>query len=197
MPGREFLELARELLAWGTLPRHWRAVIIHAYYALLLECRDALTRWGLPSLPRQQLHYKVRERLVFATHPELKQIGYALDSLAADRNRANYDLRPAPAFTTPVRARNLFQTAADALALLDAIDADPARRAAAIASIPPCAATVAARFGRVHLGPGPSGSPLPRRPQRHVGRSLAGGGEGLGVRGDRRRSGNVSSRFIG
>src|SRR2546421_103927 len=50
MPGREFLELARELLAFGTLPRHWRAVIIHTYYALLLECRDAMTRWGLPPL---------------------------------------------------------------------------------------------------------------------------------------------------
>jgi hypothetical protein len=30
MPGREFLELARELLALATLPRHWRAVVIHA-----------------------------------------------------------------------------------------------------------------------------------------------------------------------
>ena len=51
MPGREFLELARELLASGRLPRHWRAVVIHAYYALLLECRDAMTRWGLPPPP--------------------------------------------------------------------------------------------------------------------------------------------------
>ncbi len=58
MHGREFLELARELLASGTLPRHWRAVIIHAYYALLLECRDAMTRWGLPPLIRQQVHAK-------------------------------------------------------------------------------------------------------------------------------------------
>jgi hypothetical protein len=30
MPGREFLELARELLGFATAPRHWRAVIIHA-----------------------------------------------------------------------------------------------------------------------------------------------------------------------
>jgi hypothetical protein len=45
MRGREFLELARELPASGTAPRHWRAVIIHAYYALFLECREAMSRW--------------------------------------------------------------------------------------------------------------------------------------------------------
>jgi hypothetical protein len=36
MPGREFLALAQELLTFGTQARHWRAAIIHAYYALLL-----------------------------------------------------------------------------------------------------------------------------------------------------------------
>jgi hypothetical protein len=70
MPGREFLELAREVLGLATLPRHWRAVVVHAYYALLLECRDAMTRWGLPPLSRQQvLQTKpvARERVVATT----------------------------------------------------------------------------------------------------------------------------------
>jgi len=79
--GREFLDLARELLASGTLPRHWRAIIIHAYYALLLECRDAMTRWGLPPLTRQLVHAQVRLRLVFATERDLKEIGYRLEEL--------------------------------------------------------------------------------------------------------------------
>jgi hypothetical protein len=137
MPGREFLELARELLAFGTLPRHWRAVIIHAYYALLLECRDAMSRWGLPPLARQQVHAKVRLPLIYATDPDLKKIGFALEKLGDDRNPANYDLRALPLVATAASARNDVQRAIDALALLDAIDADPARRAAALASIRP------------------------------------------------------------
>jgi hypothetical protein len=137
MPGREFLALARELLALGTFPRHWRAVIIHAYYALLLECREAMSRWGLPPLPRHQVHEKVRHRLIFSTDRDLKQIGFALEHLGEDRNRANYDLRALPIFAKATNARNNVQMAIDALALLDAIDADPARRAAAVGAIRP------------------------------------------------------------
>jgi hypothetical protein len=137
MPGREFLDLARELLAFGTLPRHWRAVVIHAYYALLLECRDAQARWGLPPLTRQQVHAQVRLRLVFAKDPDLKEIGFRLEKLGRHRNAASYDLRALPLFATATDAQNDVQMATDALALLDAIDADPARRAAAIASIRP------------------------------------------------------------
>src|SRR5438477_4872514 len=93
MPGREFLELARELLALGTLPRHWRAVNIHAYYALLLECRDAMTRWGLPPLQRHQVHAQVRLRLQYASDVVLKKIGRHLEDLGQYRNRASYDMR--------------------------------------------------------------------------------------------------------
>lgn len=137
MQGREFLDLARELLAFGTFSRHWRAVVIHAYYALLLECRDAMTRWGLPQLTRQQVHAQVRLRLVFARDPDLKEIGLKLERLGLHRNAASYDLRALPLFATATAAHNDVQMAADALALLDALDADPARRAAAVASIRP------------------------------------------------------------
>jgi hypothetical protein len=137
MRGREFLELARELLTTGTQPRNWRAIIIHAYYALLLECRDAMTRWGLPPLTRHQVHAQVRLRLVYAGDPDLKKIGYKLEDLSIDRNLANYDLRALSQFASPVTAQIDVQKAVDALAMLGAIDTDPVRRAAAIASIRP------------------------------------------------------------
>jgi hypothetical protein len=121
----------------GTLPRHWRAVMIHAYYALLLECRDAMDRWGLPLLTRQQVHAQVRLRLVYATDRDLKSIGFTLEDMVKHRNNASYDLRPLPLFATAATARDDVQLAADALARLDIIDADPVRRAAAVASIQP------------------------------------------------------------
>ena len=136
MQGREFLELAQELLP-GTLPRHWRAIIIHAYYGLLLECRDVMDRWGIPPPSRNEVHAKVRLRLVYATDPDLKQIGYALEDLIQERNTANYDLRPLPMFTGPAAAQQNVQIAINALALLDAIDSDAVRQAAAAAAIRP------------------------------------------------------------
>ena len=136
MQGREFLELAKELVV-GNGPCHWRGAIIHAYYALLLECREAMNRWGLPAPTRHQIHSTIRLRLVFASHAELKNIGRDLEKLAEDRNRANYDLRPVSMFATNLIASIDLKKADDALALLDAIDADPVRRAAAIASIRP------------------------------------------------------------
>jgi hypothetical protein len=137
VPGREFLTLAREILAWGNLPRHWRSVVIHAYYAVLLECREAMTRWGLPPLVRQQVHAQVRLRLLYATNAELQEIGRKLERLGMDRNTASYDLRSSPLFATSVGAQDAVKKAEDALALLDAMDADPIRRAAGAASIKP------------------------------------------------------------
>jgi len=136
MRGREFLVLARDLLP-GRSERDWRAIIIHAYYGLLLECRDVMERWGIPPPSRQQVHAQVRLRLVYAAERDLKEIGYALERLVQERNAANYDLRSLPKYSTSAAAVLNVQEATDALALLDAIDVDPVRRAAAVASITP------------------------------------------------------------
>ena len=124
MRGRDFLDLAKELLP-GTASRHWRAVVIHAYYAILLECRDAMERWGLPALTHQQVHAQVRLRLVYATDPDLKKLGRGLEFLVPYRNRASYDLRPSLDFSSSKLAQSVVQDATSLLAILDSIDNDP------------------------------------------------------------------------
>jgi hypothetical protein len=136
MQGRAFLDLARELVK-GSAEQHWRGAVIHAYYGLMLECRDALVRWGRPVPPHQNVHHYVRQTLVFASEQDVKDIGYDVEKLAQARNRANYDLTSLPEFASDAAARTWVQRGLNALALLDAIDADPARQAAAIASLPP------------------------------------------------------------
>jgi hypothetical protein len=134
MQGKEFLVLAREIFA-GATERHWRGAAGRAYYALMLEGRDALFRWGFALPPRDNVHSFVRLRFSFPADPDLKKIGDALQDLSRLRNRADYDLSPGIFFASPLWTQRAIQSASDAIVLLDAIDGDPTRRAAAIAAI--------------------------------------------------------------
>jgi len=86
---------------------------------------------------RDNAHSWVRLRFAVAIDADLKAIAQALDDLVRLRNQASYDLRPARQFASPAEAQNAIQEAKDALALLDRIESGPARRAAAVATIPP------------------------------------------------------------
>jgi hypothetical protein len=124
MDGRAFLTEA-----------HWRSAAGRAYYALLLEGREALARWGFALPPHHQLHAFARLRFSYAAVPDLKIIGDAVDRLGQLRNRADYDLNPSRWFASSARAHRALTDADAALALLDQIDVDSSRRSLAIAAI--------------------------------------------------------------
>jgi hypothetical protein len=142
MQGRAFLDVAREAVQ-GSTEAHWRTAAVNAYYALMLECRDVLARWGHRPPPRQNVHPCVRLKFVYARDSDVKNIGIALEDLVQLRNKAHYDLSSLAEFASSTRADRAIQKAAAALSVLDAIEGDPARRAAAIASLPPSRRTSA------------------------------------------------------
>lgn len=135
MRGREFLELAKEVFTGGT-ERHRRGTAIHAYYALVLECRDAQLRWGV-AVPRQGVHAAVRLKFAYSKDVDLQDLANALDRLGQLRDKASYDLRPSTPFNSDTQAGQAIKDVTAALAQLDAIDGDPARRAAAVAALSP------------------------------------------------------------
>ncbi len=136
MQGRAFLTVAQEL-AGSLAEAHWRAAVGRAYYALMLEGRDALRRWGFSLPPRHNVHAYVRLRFLYAADADLKAIGDVLDRLSQWRNQADYDLAPSKRFASATDALYAVALARQALDLLDRIDRDPTRRATAIASIRP------------------------------------------------------------
>lgn len=136
MPGRRFLDVARDVVAGGT-EYHWRGASVDAYYALFLEVRDALLCWGFPIPRRENVHSWVRLRFVYSNQPMLNDIGESLDYLGRLRNQASYDLSPLPAFASSQEAHSAILDATQALGQLDAVDNDPTQRATAIASIRP------------------------------------------------------------
>jgi hypothetical protein len=133
MDGRNFLDVAREQVQ-GTTSAHWRAAAGRAYYAILLEGREALRRWGFVPGPRENVHPFVRLRFRYAADADMKSIGTALEVTSRLRNLADYDLN-APQFSRSSYAQQSITNAANALVLLDAIVADPARVAAVTADL--------------------------------------------------------------
>jgi hypothetical protein len=128
------LGAARHLLA-APSEANRRAAAGRVYYALVHEGRTALERWGFPMPPGEHIHQFVRLRFTWPAHPDIRQVGDALDELARLRNRADYQLATPGSLSTDRPALNALTQAEAAIDLLDQIDADPARRAAAVAAI--------------------------------------------------------------
>jgi len=136
MDGRTLLDVSRELAA-GSSEAHWRSSVGRAYYALLHEVLVALGRWGFALPPCDKVHTFARLKFVYATDPDLKRIGLTLEALGRLRNAADYQLRASGPFVSPRVAVSALTDAESAVAVLDALEADPARQAGAVRTIPP------------------------------------------------------------
>jgi hypothetical protein len=134
MDGRAFLSLAQELIQ-GATEAHWRAAAGRAYYALMLECRTALQRWGFTVPGGPGTHGFIKLRYLSANLADLKAISYELEKLLRLRNFADYEVPHSPSFLNNGKARHALHQATTMIALLDAVEADPARRAAAVTAI--------------------------------------------------------------
>jgi len=134
MRGRAFLLVARDDVK-GQTEAHWRAAAGRAYYALFLEARDALQRWGMPPTPHQSVHWFVRLRFYNRVNADLNAIGLVLDGLSRLRNEADYRLVVPGQFIDNKEAQRAIAKATNAIGLLDQIEADPQRRNAAIKDI--------------------------------------------------------------
>jgi hypothetical protein len=133
MGGKDFLAVAREL-ARGRTEAHWRSAAGRAYYAALHKGREALDAWGFPLPPRESIHAFVRPRLVIPSDTDLRTAGKWLELLADLRNDADYRLQSSKCRANG-KAQQAVQDADAFCTLLDAITADPARQAAAVAAI--------------------------------------------------------------
>jgi hypothetical protein len=134
MRGRAFLKTARRLLS-SKAEEDWRTAAGRAYYALMQEGNDALVRWGIKPRPGENVHTFVRLRFAYATNKDAKDIGDWLDALVRLRNEADYRLAVPGHFATDVAVTWAVSAAQSGIDRLDQIEADPARRSAAIADI--------------------------------------------------------------
>ena len=134
MDGRAFLTVAREVVR-GATEAHWRTAAGRAYYALVIELRDAMTRWGLSRPIPSHVHQIVRRRVYASSDADMKQIGRWLDRLRDSRNEADYEMGALVEFATDSGTNGSISRASGALKLLDLILADIPRRDSIAAEI--------------------------------------------------------------
>jgi uncharacterized protein (UPF0332 family) len=116
MQGREYLAVAKHLVTRST-EQDWRAAAGRAYYALFLESRDVLRKWGYSPRGREELHSYVRLRYVYCSDSDFKRVGRRLEELVQLRNEADYQIDRPGSFATPKDTRQAIVNAEDAIRL--------------------------------------------------------------------------------
>lgn len=134
MDGRKFLDIARELLA-GTTEAHWRSAAGRAYYAVILEAKAALDRWGVVLPRRDPIHAAVRLRMTYVHDADLQLVGKALDDLVRLRNHADYNLASPGPFGSSSATATAITQAEEAIRKLDRVATDAARLATVVTDI--------------------------------------------------------------
>jgi hypothetical protein len=134
MDGRAFLAVARWLVTEND--EAWlRTSAGRAYYALFLEARDALSRWGFGPIPEFQVHSSVRQFFERKGMSDLNLIAIRLRELQLLRNGADYHNDELRSFASPYAIEQAIDGAAEAIDVLLQIDSEAGRRDAAIAAI--------------------------------------------------------------
>src|SRR5437899_834592 len=123
MNGRDFLSLARELVA-GATEAEWRTAVSRGYYAAFHLARELFEDLGF-AVPRgDRAHGYLWLRLQNCSHAPVVIAGAALNQLRADRNQADYDLhRP----LSQRLATSEVQAAAGIIQALDTAKLEPIR----------------------------------------------------------------------
>ena len=90
----EYLNLAQELAGQTVSPAgqeaRLRAAVSRAYYAVFCKSRNYLRDEGR-QVPSRDVHRYVRDEFKRSADRLRKQIGYDLDRLRSDRNKADYN----------------------------------------------------------------------------------------------------------
>jgi hypothetical protein len=134
MDGRDFLAAAQHLLS---LPQEvcWRSAANRLYLAVLLEARAALERWGFPLLPQDDIHDFVVSRFGSPLSLDLLRVEDGLRRLRSLATEADFALSAVGSFANAGPVSQHLVLAQVVIDLLDQIDNDPVRRAAAIRDI--------------------------------------------------------------
>lgn len=118
----EYLELAQELVGSSALhatqEARQRAAISRAYYAAFCKCRNYLRDEKEQHVPSGgRAHQFVRDEFKRNSDKLFKRIGYNLERLRSDRNKADYDDDAAVKFD--ITAQTDLALAGKVISLLD------------------------------------------------------------------------------
>ena len=134
MDGRAFLDSTRHLLS-APNEANWRSAAGCMYLALLNETRVVLERWGFPLPFGAVVDTFVLDRVGSVPHLDLLRIEDVLRRGNDLRHAGGYELTTPGDFANDSEVQRLLVLVTLTIALLDQIEAVPARRSTLIAAL--------------------------------------------------------------